>query len=50
MLQRYLAHLALETVPFFDVGQVLRFEVLRQVPGCIELMDDISFLQSSGQR
>jgi hypothetical protein len=30
-LQRYLAHLALETVPLFDVSQMLPLEVLRQV-------------------
>lgn len=31
ILQRYLTHLALEAIPFFDVGQVLLLEVLCRV-------------------
>ena len=29
MLKRHLAYLALEMIPFFDIGQVLPLEVLR---------------------
>jgi hypothetical protein len=30
-------------IPFSDVGQVLPLEVLRQVAGCVEFMDEVFY-------
>ena len=43
MLKRHLAHLALDTIPFFDVGWVFPLKVLRQATSCIEFVCDVFY-------
>ena len=43
MLKRHLAQLALETIPFFDGGQVLPLKVLRQVAGYVEFIGKVFY-------
>jgi hypothetical protein len=38
VLQPHSTDLALEPIPFFDMGQMLPFEVLRQVPRTSKLV------------
>lgn len=41
VLETHLAHLTLETIPFFDVSQVFPLEVLRQIAGRVKFVDKI---------
>jgi hypothetical protein len=43
--QRHLAHLALETITFFDIDQMLPLKVLRQVAGCIEFTNKLFYFR-----
>lgn len=44
VLETHLAHLALQTIPFFDVGQVFPLEMLGQIAGRVEFVEKVVYL------